>query len=135
RNPLADPYILGVSGGASVAGTAAIVMGAAGGLLGAWTLPAWAFGGALVAVAIVFALGRVRGRLVPNVALLAGVVLNALAAALIVTLRILARPESEHEALYWLTGTLGRPVEPMQIGALAAYALVGLVLLARHAVA
>src|SRR5262245_47003867 len=37
RNPLADPYVLGVSGGASIAGTLAIVFGLSSGMLGAWT--------------------------------------------------------------------------------------------------
>jgi iron complex transport system permease protein len=138
RNPLADPYVLGVSGGASVAGTAAIVLGAgtlANATLGTWLLPFWAFAGSLASVAIVFALGRVRGRLVPNVALLAGVVLNALAAALVVTLRLVSSPLAEHVALYWLTGTLSRPAEGAQLAALATYAAIGFLILARHAVA
>jgi len=78
RNPLADPYVLGVSGGAAVAGTIAIVLGASNGWLGGWALPIWAFAGALGAIVLVLTFGRLRGRLVPNVALLAGVVLNAL---------------------------------------------------------
>src|SRR5438309_11902532 len=68
RNPLADPYVLGVSGVASVTGTLAIVLGLGAGALGSWTLPAWAFAGATLAVFLVFLFGRVRGRLVPNVA-------------------------------------------------------------------
>ncbi len=134
RNPLADPYVLGVSGGAAVAGTAAIVLGGGAGLLGAWTLPVWAFGGALGAVVAVWALGRVRGRLVPGVALLAGVVLNALSAALIVAIRLLATPTSAHEALYWLTGTLA-PIDGARLGALAAYVALGLGVLLSLAVA
>jgi iron complex transport system permease protein len=133
RNPLADPYVLGVSGCASVAGTAAIVAGAAGGRLGTWTLPACAFVGALGAVALVFTFGRVRGRLVPHVALLAGVVLNALSASLIVAIRLVASPTAAHEALYWLTGTLG-PVDGTRLAALGAYTALGLVALQRLAV-
>jgi cobalamin transport system permease protein len=132
RNPLADPYVLGVAGGAAVAGTLAIVLGAGAGLLGAWTLPVWAFAGALGSIAVVFAFGRVRGRLVPNVALLCGVVVNALAGALIVAIRLLASPNAAHEALYWLTGTLVS-LDPMRLVALAAY--VGFGLLALFALA
>ena len=62
RNPLADPYVLGVSGGASVAGTAAIVLGAGATAIGAWTLPAWAFAGAIGSTLIVFALGPFVGQ-------------------------------------------------------------------------
>ncbi len=132
RNPLADPYVLGVSGGASVAATAAIVLGLDAGRLGAWTLPAWAFGGAVASVALVYAVGRVRGRLVPNVALLAGVVWNALAAALIVAMRLLARPNTAHEALYWLTGSL-QPLDGARLAALTGYVVVGLIALFRYA--
>jgi iron complex transport system permease protein len=128
RNPLADPYVLGVSGGAAVAGTLAIVLGAGVGWLGAWTLPVWAFGGAIASVAAVYALGRVRGRLVPSVALLAGVVWNALAAALIVAIRVIASPNKSHEALYWLTGSLNA-VDGTRLGALTGYVLLGLAVL------
>ena len=128
RNPLADPYVLGVAGGAAVTGTLAIVLGAAAGVLGAWTLPVWAFAGALGSIAIVFAFGRVRGRLVPNVALLAGVVVNALAGAVVVTIRLLATPHAAHEALYWLTGSL-EAIEPARLIALSAYVTAGLLTL------
>jgi iron complex transport system permease protein len=79
----------------------------------------------------VYTFGRVRGRLVPNVALLAGVVLNALAAALVVGIRLLSSPAAAHEALYWLTGSLRR-VEPLRLAALAVYVAIGIgILLAR----
>jgi iron complex transport system permease protein len=128
RNPLADPYVLGVAGGAAVTGTGAIVLGLGAGLLGAATLPVWAFGGAVAAVAFVFAAGHVRGRLAPNVALLAGVVLNALSGALVVFIRLWSAPDKAHQALYWLTGSLAM-AEPWQLPVLAAYTLVGNVLL------
>ena len=133
RNPLADPYVLGISGGASVLGTLAIVVGAGQGVLGLWTLPVWAFAGAMGAVVVVFSLGRVRGRLVPNMALLAGVVLNALAGAIILAIRILASPNALHEALYWLTGVLGA-VDWSQLAVLAVYVTVGLAMLYAQAV-
>lgn len=138
RNPLADPYILGVSAGATVTATLAIVFGAWLGwsesLLGDWSLPLCAFAGALGAVALVYLIGRVRGRLVPNVALLAGVVLNALAAALVVAIRLVASPQAAHQALYWLTGTLS-PTAGGRLLVLAVYVTAGLGLLFREAVA
>jgi iron complex transport system permease protein len=124
RNPLAEPYVLGVSGGASVAGTLALVLGG-GGVFGTWTLPLWAFCGAVISVAAVYTMGRVRGRLVPNVALLAGVVWNALSAALIVAIRLCARPEAAHDALYWLSGSLG-PIEGMRLASLCTWVVIGL---------
>jgi iron complex transport system permease protein len=94
----------------------------------------WSFAGALGAIAVVFTLGRVRGRLVPNVALLSGVVLNALTGAIVVAIRMLAAPHAAHEALYWLTGTL-QPLEAVRLGALGAYVALGLVVLFTQAVA
>ncbi len=132
RNPLADPYVLGVSGGAAAAGTAAALVGGAG-LLGIWTRPAFAFAGALGAVAAVYAFGRVRGALVPHVALLAGVVINALADAVIVALRTLMAPFALADALAWLTGSLAA-VDGTRVAALAAYALVALSVLGVAAV-
>lgn len=132
RNPLADPFVLGVSGGAAVAGTAAALVGGAG-ALGVWTRPAWAFGGALVAVAAVFVFGRVRGQLVPHVALLAGVVVNALCGALILALRTLMAPNAAGEALAWLAGALGA-VDGTRVVVLAVYAGVALLVLATSAI-
>jgi iron complex transport system permease protein len=132
RNPLADPYVLGVSGGAAAAGTAAALVGGAG-ALGLWTRPAFAFCGALGAVAAVFAFGRVRGALVPHVALLAGVVVNALAGAVILALRTLLAPFALAEALGWLTGTLGA-VDGARLVVLGAYAITALAVLAFAAV-
>jgi iron complex transport system permease protein len=132
RNPLADPFVLGISGGAAVAGTAAALIGGSS-ALGIWTRPIWAFGGALAAVAAVFVFGRVRGQLVPHVALLAGVVVNALASALIMALRTFLAPNAVTEALGWLAGALGT-VDLTRVLALALYAGAALAVLARSAV-
>jgi iron complex transport system permease protein len=72
-------------------------------------LPASAFAGALGALLLVYRLGVVRGRLVPHVALLAGVVFNAFAWAVIVTVSSLARPGTTAEMLIWLLGSLNVP--------------------------
>ncbi len=105
RNPLADPYVLGVSSGASVGAAAAIACGAVAGP----AVGAAAFAGALAAMALVYRLGLVRGRLVPYVALLAGVVLNALSWAVILTIATLARVGTTGEILLWLMGSLSPP--------------------------
>jgi len=105
RNPLADPYVLGVSSGASVGAATAIALGAVEGT----PVAGCAFAGALGAMALVYRLGLVRGRLVPYVALLAGVVLNALSWALILTIATLARLGTTAEILLWLMGSLSPP--------------------------
>src|SRR3569623_186554 len=105
RNPLADPYDLGESSGASVGTAIAIAFGAVEGA----PVAGCAFAGALVARGLVYRLGLVRGRLVPYVALLAGVVLNALSWALILTIATLARLGTTAEILLWLMGSLSPP--------------------------
>lgn len=118
RNPLADPFVLGVSGGAALGATLALAVGvgtvgevlggAAGEAVSRASAPsAFAFVGALGATFLVFAAGRVRGRTTPYAALLTGVIFNAFAAAAITAVKTLSAPDKVGEILYWLAGTLG----------------------------
>ena len=99
RNPLADPYVLGVSGGASLAGVAALVVGAPGGLL-----PVAAFAGALAALVGLERVATVGGRLDVLSLLLTGAVFNATSAALIVFLQTAASREELHAVVFYLLG-------------------------------
>ncbi len=128
RNPLAEPFVLGVSGGAALGGAIMLLaaevlvrwVGPAGALAGtASPVSLGAVGGAMGATALVFALGRIGGRLVPEAALLVGVVFNAFAAGVITILKLLVPPEQAARLLYWLMGAIG--YEPP--GALAAGAV------------
>jgi len=103
-NPLAEPYILGVSGGAALGAATAILFGG-----GHLAVALAAFLGSLAAVAFVSSSGRVRGHLVPPIALLAGVVFNAFAYALILAGAFMVRPGQATEMLFWLVGTLSSP--------------------------
>jgi iron complex transport system permease protein len=105
RNPLADPYVLGVSSGASVGAALSIVAGAGRGTM----LALGAFGGALGALALIYRLGMVRGRLVPHAVLLSGVVFNSFSWAVILTLAFLSRPGTTAEMLIWMMGSLSAP--------------------------
>ena len=115
QNPLADPFVLGVSGGAAAGSTAALVLGelvggAFGrGLGGLSPQVACGFGGALLATAIVRALGSRGGRLVGAAALLAGAVLNAVAGAVVLLAQLSLAPERAQQILLWLAGSLGYP--------------------------
>lgn len=105
RNPLADPYLLGLSGGAGLGAVLAIALG---GPL-AWAVPAAAFTGALGAVALVYALGRTSsGRLEPRILLLAGVVTSGFATAIMTALMVLSDAAELRNAFLWLLGGLGR---------------------------
>jgi iron complex transport system permease protein len=109
RNPLAEPYIMGVSGGSALGATIAIAFGLGGfGLFGAAAVPVAAFVGGVSASVVVWALvraGRGRGASV----LLAGVVVNAIAGACITLIESLAEPGKVQALLWWLTGYLDVP--------------------------
>ncbi len=115
RNPLADPFVLGVSGGAALGGTTVLAASAAigsaaplGALAGSGSAVAiGASAGAAASTALVFAVGRVGGRLVPETALLVGVVFNAFAAGVITLVKVMVPPEQAARMLYWLMGALG----------------------------
>lgn len=107
RNPLADPYILGVSGGAAVFALAAILLG----LGGAWIGGA-AFAGASVSTLAVFALAHGRGGWTPVRLLLTGVVLAAGWGALISLMLALGPDSSLRSMLFWLMGDLSRTAPP-----------------------
>ena len=101
RNPLADPYILGVSGGASFAALFGMSIGVAGALL-----PALAWAGALLSILIVFGLARGEGPWSGTRLLLTGVVTASGWAALISLLLTLGPDGSLRGMLFWLIGDL-----------------------------
>ena len=83
-NPLAEPYVLGVSGGAALGATLAIVLGLSGAtLLGASVVPVAALVGGMGATALVYGVARAGGTMTRTSMLLAGVVVNAIASAAI----------------------------------------------------
>lgn len=104
RNALAEPYLLGVSGGAAVGAVAAVALGWTDGTL----LSLAAFGGALLAVFVVMGIARASGMHAdPRVLLMAGVVVGAFANAAIMVLLATAPAEAAKGALWWMMGSLG----------------------------
>ncbi len=101
RNPLADPYVLGVSGGASVAALGSIMLGISSALV-----PVTAFAGALLSMALVFVLARGSGVWSSERLLLTGIVIAAGWGAMINLLLILADTHDLHGMLFWLMGDL-----------------------------
>lgn len=125
RNPLADPYLLGISGGAGLG--AVIAMSA--GLGGALAVPLAAFVGALVAVVLVYRLSAVGGRpLDTNVLLLAGVVIGAFTGAVMSGILAVSDAVQLRSAVNWLLGGFGTAGWGA-VTAFAAYAAVPLALL------
>jgi iron complex transport system permease protein len=127
RNPLAEPYILGVSGGAAVGAVGAIVLGLST-PSGAGTALA-AFGGALLAIVLVLRLaGSVGSALDTRVLLLAGVVIGAFFNAVILLALTFADLESFRSAVFWMMGSVAGATW-REIGVLAAVGLPALVVL------
>jgi iron complex transport system permease protein len=101
RNPLADPYLLGLSGGAGLGAVLAIAARTG----SMWAVPVAAFAGALAAVALVYRLSVVGGkRLDPRILLLAGVVVGAFAAAVMSAVIVLSEAPELRNAFLWLLG-------------------------------
>ncbi|HEY5604193.1 MAG TPA: iron ABC transporter permease [Gammaproteobacteria bacterium] len=102
RNPLADPYVLGISGGAAVATLVAMLAGANG-----WLLTGSAFTGSLLSMFIVFGLAQARGNWSPTRLLLTGVVVAAGWGALVSFILAIAPTKNLRSMLFWLMGDLG----------------------------
>lgn len=105
RNPLAEPYILGVSGGAAVGAVVAIALGWS--ATAAWSLPAAAFVGAIVAILLVFRIATSVGRaLDTRVLLLAGVILGSFFNAIVLLILTFSDAETFRSAVFWMMGSL-----------------------------
>lgn len=105
RNPLADPFILGVSGGAALGAISVLALGTLVGL-SADAVPVAAFVGAIAATILLYAVAAVRGRVAPTQLLLTGVVFNAFASAAIIFLASLAGLVDGARIFLWLIGNL-----------------------------
>lgn len=142
RNPLAEPYVLGVSGGAALGATLAIVLGVTTAtLLGASVLPLFALVGGLAAMALVHGVTRAGGRASLGAGsgrggaaslLLVGVVVNAFASALITFLKSLVSAQQSQALLYWLVGFLDAP-RPSALAFVWLYTLLGTGVILRDA--
>ena len=122
RNPLADPYVLGVSGGASVGALLAMLFGfAAAGINGL------AFAGALSAMLVVFGLSRGDGSWTQTRLLLTGVIVAAGCGAVVALLLSIAPDQQLRGMLFWLMGDLSQTGQPeLMLAALALLVLLSL---------
>jgi iron complex transport system permease protein len=106
RNPMADPYVLGVSSGASLGAVLGIVFGL-GKVLGLWALPALAFAGALLSTGIVYVLSTKDGHTDTWTLLLSGIAVSSLISSVIAFLMVFFRQRVE-EIVFWTMGGLSR---------------------------
>ena len=122
RNPLADPYILGISGGAALGAILVSLGGAAG---PAWARPAAAFAGACLTVLAILALSRKQGVSASTPMLLIGWIFNSFFLALILFLETAVDFSRVRGAIFWLVGTLAP--EPFSVlGVLSCLVVAGI---------
>ncbi|NHN29269.1 FecCD family ABC transporter permease [Paenibacillus agricola] len=105
RNPLADPYTLGVSSGAAVGASFLILFGLQFSWLGAWTVPAVAFATGVASLITVLLLSRIDGKLQMETVILSGVVMHAFLGAF-VALMVSMSKQVVNEIIFWLMGSL-----------------------------
>src|SRR6185312_12620701 len=121
RNALAEPYLLGVSGGAAVGA----VIGVALGFSSAIALPLFAFAGAAAAIATAILSARgAGGRADPRVLLMAGVIIGAFANAAIMVVLSGAPANTMRGALWWMMGSVAG-ADWQQVRWLALYTAIG----------
>ncbi len=106
RNPLADPYILGISSGAGLGAIIAITVGLNWTLWGRSPIAFFAFVGALVTVGLVWLVAKLTGKSHVTHLLLAGVVVNAFFSAMIMFLTSIANSSDVQRTIFWLMGNI-----------------------------
>ncbi|ENO91867.1 transport system permease [Thauera sp. 28] len=126
RNPLADPYILGISGGAAVGALGAITLGAA-----AFWIDAMAFAGALTAMLVVFGLAHGDGSWTQTRLLLTGVIVAAGCGAAVSMLLALASDTRVMPMLFWMMGDASAAARPWPAGVVLVLALLAVMPFAR----
>lgn len=123
RNPLASPYVLGVSTGGSLGAVIALTLGFA-------FVPGAAFAGSCLAILLIYGFSRSGGRIPPVTLLLSGVVLNAFFSAGIMFVNLIAAPRDQDRILRWLIGGLQDRYEAATLllsgGAVAAISILAL---------
>ena len=106
RNPLADPYILGISSGAGLGVIVCVLSGVSWSIFGGSAIAFFAFLGSLGTVWLVWAIGRFAGKSGVTGLLLAGVVVNAFFSAVIMFLISIAKSEQLYSTIFWLMGNI-----------------------------
>ena len=106
RNPLADPYILGISSGAGLGVIIAVLSGVSFSFWGGSPIAAFAFTGAIITVWLVWFIGHFTGKSQVTGLLLAGVVINAFFSAVIMFLMSIAKSQELRSTVLWLMGNI-----------------------------
>lgn len=106
RNPLAEPYVLGVSSGAALGAVSCIVLGLSGSWFGIGMLPLMAFLGAVLTIILVYNLAKIDGQVPLPSLLLSGVIVGAVFASLLMFIISTSESRAVHNIVWWLLGNL-----------------------------
>lgn len=106
RNPLAEPYVLGVSSGAALGAVSCIALGLSGGWFGVGLLPLMAFLGAILTMILVYNIAKTDGQIPIPSLLLSGVIVGAVFASLLMFIVSTSQSEALHSVIWWLLGNL-----------------------------
>ena len=105
QNSMADPYVIGISAGASLGATLGIILRGKFVFFGLSTVTLMAFAGAVLTTFLVYNIARVGGRVPVATLLLAGIAVSSLLSAMVSFLMVLSS-QSMHEIVYWMMGSL-----------------------------
>ena len=132
KNPLADPYILGISSGAGLGAVIAMILpGITLIYFAGLPIAAFAFTGAILTVFLVWFIGYFAGRSQVTSLLLAGVVINAFFSAVIMLLTLIVKTEELRSTMYWLMGNIPEKQKPLLLLSCGTFILIGIIILWR----
>ncbi len=106
RNPLCEPYVLGISSGATLGAVLAIVSGIGYAMFSFSILPIFAFLGATIALFLVYRISQVSGRIPIQNLLLTGVIVGAVLSSIAIFIVSFSQKEAVHNVMWWLLGNL-----------------------------
>jgi len=126
RNPLADPYVLGISSGAALGAATGILLNAHQTIFGFNAMTLCAFVGALITIFFVYAVAESYGRVITHSLLLTGVIINYVFAAMIMLIMSIVDFTKARDIIFWLMGNLGKiEYRYSTIGTTAVYIFIG----------
>ncbi len=125
RNPLAEPYILGISSGGALGAVLSIFLGLNLVFLGFSSVTLLAFAGCMATMFLVYKLAFGAGSHLRHSLILTGVIVGAFLSAFVLFFTSLVNIDRLHSVIFWMMGNLGSPLESLSLLTLAAYVLVG----------
>jgi iron complex transport system permease protein len=128
RNPLADPFVIGISSGSALGVVLSLLVGLNVSYWGLTTMPLFGFLGGLITLFSLYRLSQVHGKIYVQTLLLGGVILNAMLSAVIMFIAYMMDADKVMGIVYWLMGNLGSP-DLKALTIVAVYSLIGMAVL------